>query len=206
MTLYLSDVRKTKVVFSPLFLKKFVIKYMYHMNCIRCCPPFSSSVLLSTLENRRPSSVFTAGGGSSSCSSSGRKRSGDLRRRFTRGKLARSSIKRRAMMMMLPEEYALSSIPANEIAGFMIGFCMLYVVSQASKLDAIIASAQARSLARDDDFDDENNTKNGFGVMDEKDESVERVKRGKGNVFILPRSDSSSSSSSSQSSSKKRGE
>ena len=122
------------------------------------------------------------------------------------GKLARSSIKRRAMMMMLPEEYALSSIPANEIAGFMIGFCMLYVVSQASKLDAIIASAQARSLARDDDFDDENNTKNGFGVMDEKDESVERVKRGKGNVFILPRSDSSSSSSSSQSSSKKRGE
>jgi len=108
--------------------------------------------------------------------------------------------------MMLPEEYALSSIPANEIAGFMIGFCMLYVVSQASKLDAIIASAQARSLARDDDFDDENNTKNGFGVMDEKDESVERVKRGKGNVFILPRSDSSSSSSSSQSSSKKRGE
>ena len=51
--------------------------------------------------------------------------------------------------MMLPEEYALSSIPANEIAGFVIGFCMLYVVSQASKLDAIIASAQARSLARD---------------------------------------------------------
>jgi hypothetical protein len=68
---------------------------------------------------------------------------------------------------------------------------MIYVVSQASKLDAIIASAQARSLARDDD-DDENN---GFGVVDEKDESVERVKRGKGNVFILPTS-----------SSKKRGE
>ena len=90
--------------------------------------------------------------------------------------------------MMLPEEYALSSIPANEIAGFVIGFCMIYVVSQASKLDAIIASAQARSLARDDD-DDENN---GFGVMDEKDESVERVKRGKGNVFILPPSESSS--------------
>ena len=161
------------------------------MNCIRCCPSFSSSVLLLTLENRRPSSVFTAGGGSSSCSSSGRKRSGDLRRRFTRGKLARSSIKRRAMMMMLPEEYALSSIPANEIAGFMIGFCMLYVVSQASKLDAIIASAQARSLARDDD-DDQNN---GFGIMDEKDESVERVKRGKGNVFILPPSESSSKKS-----------
>jgi hypothetical protein len=97
-------------------------------------------------------------------------------------------------MMMLPEEYALSStIPANEIAGFVIGFCMLYVVSQASKLDAIIASAQARSLARDDD-DDQNN---GFGIMDEKDESVERVKRGKGNVFILPPSESSS---------KKRGE
>ena len=51
---------------------------------------------------------------------------------------------------MLPEEYALSStIPANEIAGFVIGFGMLYVVSPASKLDAIIASAQARSLARD---------------------------------------------------------
>ena len=95
--------------------------------------------------------------------------------------------------MMLPEEYALSStIPANEIAGFVIGFCMLYVVSQASKLDAIIASAQARSLARDDD-DDQNN---GFGIMDEKDE-LERVKRGKGNVFILPPSESSS---------KKRGE
>ena len=94
---------------------------------------------------------------------------------------------------MLPEEYISSSstIPANEIAGFVIGFCMIYVVSQASKLDAIIASAQARSLARDDD-DDRNN---GFGVMDEKDESVERVKRGKGNVFILP-----------PSSSKKRGE
>jgi hypothetical protein len=28
--------------------------------------------------------------------------------------------------------------------------------------------------------------------MDEKDESVERVKRGKGNVFILPPSESSS--------------
>ena len=94
-------------------------------------------------------------------------------------------------MMMLPEEYALSStIPANEIAGFVIGFCMLYVVSQASKLDAIIASAQARSLARDDDDDDDEN--NGFGIMDEKDESVERVKRGKGNVFILPPSESSS--------------
>ena len=154
--------------------------------CIRCCPTFSSSSVLLSLKDRRPPSVFAASGGSSSSSSSGRKRSGDLRRRFTRGKL----VKRRAML--LPEEYALSStIPANEIAGFVIGFCMLYVVSQASKLDAIIASAQARSLARDDD-DDENN---GFGVMDEKDESVERVKRGKGNVFILP-----------PSSSKKRGE
>lgn len=163
--------------------------------CIRCCPTFSSSsVLLSLRDRRRPPSVFATGCGSSSSSSSGRKRSGDLRKSFTRGKLVkRSSIKRRAMMMMmLPEEYALSSIPANEIAGFVIGFCMLYVVSQASKLDAIIASAQARSLARDDDDDDENN---GFGVMDEKDESVERVKRGKGNVFILP-----------PSSSKKRGE
>ncbi|CAL6325916.1 unnamed protein product [Bathycoccus prasinos] len=154
--------------------------------CIRCCPSFSASSVLATLETRRPPSVFPTECGSSSLSSSGRKRSGDLRKRFTRGKL----VKRRAMMMMLPmEEYALSStIPANEIAGFVIGFCMLYVVSQASKLDAIIASAQARSLARDDD-DDQNN---GFGVMDEKDESVERVKRGKGNVFILPPSESSS--------------
>ena len=102
---------------------------------------------------------------------------------------SRLTLLRRRAMMMLPEEYALSStIPANEIAGFVIGFCMLYVVSQASKLDAIIASAQARSLARDDD-DDQNN---GFGIMDEKDESVERVKRGKGNVFILPPSESSS--------------
>ncbi|CAL6318915.1 unnamed protein product [Bathycoccus prasinos] len=154
--------------------------------CIRCCPSFSSSVLLTTLENRRPPSVFPASDGSYSLSSSGRKRSGDLRKSFTRGKL----VKKRAMM--LPEEYALSStIPANEIAGFVIGFCMLYVVSQASKLDAIIASAQARSLARDDD-DDQNN---GFGIMDEKDESVERVKRGKGNVFILPPSESSSKKS-----------
>ena len=99
---------------------------------------------------------------------------------------------------MLPEEYISSSstIPANEIAGFVIGFCMIYVVSQASKLDAIIASAQARSLARDDDdLKDEKNTKNGFGIMDEKDESVERVKRGKGNVFILPPSESSSKKS-----------
>ena len=171
-------------------VKKFVSINMNY--CIRCCPTFSSSsVLLSLRDRRRPPSVFATECGSSSSSSSGRKRSGDLRKSFTRGKLVkRSSIKRRAMMMMmLPEEYALSSIPANEIAGFVIGFCMLYVVSQASKLDAIIASAQARSLARDDD---ENN---GFGVMDEKDESVERVKRGKGNVFILP-----------PSSSKKRGE
>ena len=142
------------------------------------------------LETRRPPSVFPTECGSSSLSSSGRKRSGDLRKSFTRGKL----VKRRAMMM-LPEEYALSSIPANEIAGFVIGFCMIYVVSQASKLDAIIASAQARSLARDDD-DDQNN---GFGIMDEKDESVEQVKRGKGNVFILPPSESSSKK-------KKRGE
>ena len=172
-------------------VKKFVIINMNY--CIRCCPTFSSSSVLLSLRDRRPPSVFATGCGSSSSSSSGRKRSGDLRKSFTRGKLVkRSSIKRRAMMMMLPEEYALSSIPANEIAGFVIGFCMLYVVSQASKLDAIIASAQARSLARDDDDDDENN---GFGVMDEKDESVERVKRGKGNVFILP-----------PSSSKKRGE
>ena len=80
------------------------------------------------------------------------------------------------MMMMLPEEYALSSIPANEIAGFVIGFCMLYVVSQASKLDAIIASAQAKFSERwMDGWMDENKRNR---VKSHSHESVETVKEG----------------------------
>ena len=67
---------------------------------------------------------------------------------------------------------------------------MLCVVLRASTLDAVIASAQAKSVARDDDDDDDaDGGKNSvvvFGRADEKDESVKRVKRGKGNVFILP--------------------
>ena len=73
--------------------------------------------------------------------------------------------------------------PANEVAGFLVGGIMLCVVLRASTLDAVIASAQAKSVARDDDAD---GGKSGFGRADEKDESVKRVKRGKGNVFILP--------------------
>ena len=69
---------------------------------------------------------------------------------------------------------------------------MLCVVLRASTLDAVIASAQAKSVARDDDDSDDDadgGKKSGvvvFGRADEKDESVKRVKRGKGNVFILP--------------------
>ena len=77
--------------------------------------------------------------------------------------------------------------PANEVAGFLVGGIMLCVVLRASTLDAVIASAQAKSVARDDDAD--GGKKSGvvvFGRADEKDESVKRVKRGKGNVFILP--------------------
>ena len=82
--------------------------------------------------------------------------------------------------------------PANEVAGFLVGGIMLCVVLRASTLDAVIASAQAKSVARDDDDDDDDadgGKKSGvvvFGRADEKDESVKRVKRGKGNVFILP--------------------
>lgn len=83
--------------------------------------------------------------------------------------------------------------PANEVAGFLVGGIMLCVVLRASTLDAVIASAQAKSVARDDDDDDDadfGGKKSGgvvvFGRADEKDESVKRVKRGKGNVFILP--------------------
>ncbi len=79
--------------------------------------------------------------------------------------------------------------PANEVAGFLVGGIMLCVVLRASTLDAVIASAQAKSVARDDDADF-GDKKSGevvvFGRADEKDESVKRVKRGKGNVFILP--------------------
>ena len=83
--------------------------------------------------------------------------------------------------------------PANEVAGFLVGGIMLCVVLRASTLDAVIASAQAKSVARDDDDHDDadfGGKKSGvvvvFGRADEKDESVKRVKRGKGNVFILP--------------------
>lgn len=66
------------------------------------------------------------------------------------------------------------------------------MVVQASKLDAIIAEAQARGLARKRDEDEEEEGDFGdkkwmsFSALDEKDATVERVKRGKGNVFILP--------------------
>ena len=79
--------------------------------------------------------------------------------------------------------------PANEVAGFLVGGIMLCVVLRASTLDAVIASAQAKSVARDDDADFGGKKSGGvvvFGRADEKDESVKRVKRGKGNVFILP--------------------
>ena len=80
--------------------------------------------------------------------------------------------------------------PANEVAGFLVGGIMLCVVLRASTLDAVIASAQAKSVARDDDDDDADGGKKSgvvfFGRADKKDESVKRVKRGKGNVFILP--------------------
>ena len=80
--------------------------------------------------------------------------------------------------------------PANEVAGFLVGGIMLCVVLRASTLDAVIAPAQAKSVARDDDDADFGDKKSGevvvFGRADEKDESVKRVKRGKGNVFILP--------------------
>ena len=80
--------------------------------------------------------------------------------------------------------------PANEVAGFLVGGIMLCVVLRASTLDAVIASAQAKSVARRDDDADFGDKKSGevvvFGRADEKDESVKRVKRGKGNVFILP--------------------
>jgi len=89
-----------------------------------------------------------------------------------------------------PEEYASAILPpANEIAGFVVGFLMLCVVVQASKLDALIAEAQARGLARkrDEEGEDGGDQKlMSFSALDEKDATVERVKRGKGNVFILP--------------------
>ena len=63
------------------------------------------------------------------------------------------------------------------------------MVVQASKLDAIIAEAQARGLARKRDDEEEvggDQKWMSFSALDEKDATVERVKRGKGNVFILP--------------------
>ena len=96
---------------------------------------------------------------------------------------------RPTLRAVLPEEYASAIPPANEIAGFVVGFLMLCVVVQASKLDALIAEAQARGLARkrDEEGEDGGDQKlMSFSALDEKDATVERVKRGKGNVFILP--------------------
>ena len=97
--------------------------------------------------------------------------------------------KTRPLTRAVPEEYASAIPPANEIAGFVVGFLMLCVVVQASKLDALIAEAQARGLARkrDEEGEDGGDQKlMSFSALDEKDATVERVKRGKGNVFILP--------------------
>jgi len=97
--------------------------------------------------------------------------------------------KTRPKTRAVPEEYASAIPPANEIAGFVVGFLMLCVVVQASKLDALIAEAQARGLARkrDEEGEDGGDQKlMSFSALDEKDATVERVKRGKGNVFILP--------------------
>ena len=97
--------------------------------------------------------------------------------------------KTRPTLRAVPEEYASAIPPANEIAGFVVGFLMLCVVVQASKLDALIAEAQARGLARkrDEEGEDGGDQKlMSFSALDEKDATVERVKRGKGNVFILP--------------------
>jgi len=98
--------------------------------------------------------------------------------------------KTRPTLRAVPEEYASAILPpANEIAGFVVGFLMLCVVVQASKLDALIAEAQARGLARkrDEEGEDGGDQKlMSFSALDEKDATVERVKRGKGNVFILP--------------------
>jgi len=107
-----------------------------------------------------------------------------------RGNLSFGKTTRPKTRAVPPEEYASAILPpANEIAGFVVGFLMLCVVVQASKLDALIAEAQARGLARKRDEEGEaggDQKLMSFSALDEKDATVERVKRGKGNVFILP--------------------
>jgi len=153
--------------------------------CVPCrCAVSSSSRSVETKTKRR--SVFN-----SSSSSSSNIRDGSAVRLCTfRGNLSFGKTRRPTRAGVVPEEYASSAIPpANEIAGFVVGFLMLCVVVQASKLDAIIAEAQARGLARKRDDDEEvggDQKWMSFSALDEKDATVERVKRGKGNVFILP--------------------
>jgi len=153
--------------------------------CVPCrCAVSSSSRSVETKTKRR--SVFN-----SSSSSSSNIRDGSAVRLCTfRGNLSFGKTRRPTRAGVVPEEYASSAIPpANEIAGFVVGFLMLCVVVQASKLDAIIAEAQARGLARKRDDEEEvggDQKWMSFSALDEKDATVERVKRGKGNVFILP--------------------
>ena len=155
--------------------------------CVPCrCAVYSSSRSIETTSKR---SIFSSS--SSSSSSSSNIRDGSAVRLCTfRGNLSFGKTRRPTRAGVVPEEYASSAIPpANEIAGFVVGFLMLCVVVQASKLDAIIAEAQARGLARKRDDDEEvggDQKWMSFSALDEKDATVERVKRGKGNVFILP--------------------
>ena len=150
--------------------------------CAPCRCAVSSSRSIETTTKR---SIFN----SSSSSSSNIKDWSAVTRYSTRGNLSFGKT-RTTRARVVPEEYASSAIPpANEIAGFVVGFLMLYVVVQASKLDAIIAEAQARGLARKRDGEEEvggDQKWMSFSALDEKDATVERVKRGKGNVFILP--------------------
>ena len=152
--------------------------------CVPCrCAVSSSS---RSIETKTKRSVF-----SSSSSSSNIKRDGSVTLCTFRGNLSFGKTRRPTRRAgVVPEEYASSAIPpANEIAGFVVGFLMLCVVVQASKLDAIIAEAQARGLARKRDGEEEvggDQKWMSFSALDEKDATVERVKRGKGNVFILP--------------------
>jgi hypothetical protein len=151
--------------------------------CVPCrCAVSSSSRSIETTKRR---SVFN------SSSSSSNIRDGSVTLCTFRGNLSFGKTRRPTRRAVVPEEYASSAIPpANEIAGFVVGFLMLCVVVQASKLDAIIAEAQARGLARKRDEEEEEEVGGdkwmSFSALDEKDATVERVKRGKGNVFILP--------------------
>ena len=154
---------------------------MMMLVCVPCRCAVSSSRSIETTTKR---SIFN----SSSSSSSNIKDWSAVTRYSTRGNLSFGKT-RTTRARVVPEEYASSAIPpANEIAGFVVGFLMLYVVVQASKLDAIIAEAQARGLARkrDEEEDLVDQKWMSFSALDEKDATVERVKRGKGNVFILP--------------------